>query len=281
LGGAREFRRAARLAEIGATCGFELRVSLAGTSLGSRRVNSPDQKGVAYMAFHSVRGRYFDAAQNRLAPLRERRNERNRQITANAVKETGVSLDFDADVLPLSQYHDGGTVTERHILFALAKKLLPEAGDAEQYKLLGKLKAELIPKIFVPATDELMTIEEAVDFAKGIDAILCYPYLGDVTNSPTGDKKAAKYEDDFLEELITFMRDHGVSGITFMPSRNTPEQLERLMALCDKYGLRQISGEDINSPGQSILCEELKNPRFRHLRDETWKLVEREEGDEL
>ncbi len=38
------------------------------------------------------------------------------------LEPVSLSLDFDVDVLPLSYALQGGTVTERHILFALARK---------------------------------------------------------------------------------------------------------------------------------------------------------------
>ena len=62
-----------------------------------------------------------------------------------------------------------------------------------------------------------------------------------------------------------------------MPSRNTPEQLDRLMRLCEKYGMKQISGEDINQPSQSFICKELADARFAHLVDAAWELVKREQ----
>ena len=81
-------------------------------------------------------------------------------------------------------------------------------------------------------------------------------YLGDVGDSVTGDKRAQKFEDDFLDELVPFLCGAwAIGAITYMPSRNTPAQLKRIRALCDKYGLFQISGEDINSPRQSFVCE--------------------------
>ena len=97
-----------------------------------------------------------------------------------------------------------------------------------------------------------------------------------MADSPTGDKRAEHFEDGYLEELLTYLRDSGVSGITFMPSRNTCEQLERLMELCRHFGFTQISGEDINQPRQSFICRQLADPMFSHLVAETWRLVERE-----
>ena len=41
----------------------------------------------------------------------------------------GLAIDYEADVLPLSQASEGGGVTERHILFALARKIMQAYGQ--------------------------------------------------------------------------------------------------------------------------------------------------------
>ncbi len=276
ISGAKEFRCAAALAGVGATCGVEMRVDWRDTPFADKKTNNPDQSGVSYMTFHSVRERYFEQMREFIAPYREFRNQRNIKMLANIKEVTGISIDFENDVLPLSQYANGGSVTERHLLFALAKKVLPDGSEDEQYKLLGKYKSGLIREVYVNPTDELVPLDTAIDFAGSIDAILCYPYLGDVTNSVTGDKAAAKFEDDYIDELVEFAAKKKVPAITYMPSRNTPEQLDKLMALCERYGLKQISGEDINSPSQSFICKQLAEPKFAHLVDAAWELVNRE-----
>ena len=58
-----------------------------------------------------------------------------------------------------------------------------------------------------------------------------------------------------------------------MPTRNTPEQLKRVMKLCREYGLFEISGEDVNSPRQSFACAALALPEYKHLIDSTWALI--------
>ncbi|MCL2084696.1 MAG: PHP domain-containing protein, partial [Oscillospiraceae bacterium] len=98
-------------------------------------------------------------------------------------------------------------------------------------------------------------------------------YLGDVTSSVTGDKKAQLFEDGYLDELMAILRDIGFRAISYMPSRNTREQLLRLRALCEKHQMLQISGEDINSPGQPFICEAMRAPMFANLRDTTWALI--------
>lgn len=308
IGGGDEFRAAGRIAGIGTTCGMECRVSMAGTPFAARKLNSPDQPGVAYMAIHSVPACNFGKLQQAFAPLRERRNARNRLMVDKIneiVAPAGLMLDFERDVLPLSMFSVGGSVTERHLLAALALRITEAVGmegvpaflcdrlgislSARQrewlgqcdptcfeYDVLGVLKSSLNSRTYIPAGDELMTLPQVVKLAEDVGALLCYAYLGDVADSPTGDKRAERFEDGYLEELLAFLRESGVGGVTFMPSRNTHEQLERLMGLCRRFGFTQISGEDINQPRQSFICRQLAEPMFAHLVDETWRLVERE-----
>ena len=127
IGGAEEFRKAGTIAGIGTTCGMECRVSTEGTSLAGRRLNNPDQEGVAYMAIHSVPCNGFARLQEFFAPLRERRNVRNRKMLEKInglMAPHGILLDFEKDVLSISSFSDGGSVTERHLLYALSKKIV-------------------------------------------------------------------------------------------------------------------------------------------------------------
>lgn len=309
ISGAEEFRMAGKIAGVGTTCGMECRVDFSKTALKGRKLNNPDQSGIAYMAIHSVPATGFERLKKEFAPLLSKRNIRNRKMLDNINKlmsPYGIKLDFENDVIPLSMYGEGGSITERHLLYALSLKIISICGiqncadfvekklniplspkQAEMlanpdnphitYDLLGVLKAQLVEKIYIPATDECLPLNDIVKLADEVGAILCYAYLGDVTDSVTGDKKAAKFEDDFLDELFEVLKNEGVKGITYMPARNTKEQLERLQKLCKKHGMTEISGEDVNSSRQSMICKQLELPQFRHLVDMAWKLVEREE----
>ena len=218
----------------------------------------------------------------------------------------GVTINFDRDVLPLSNYALGGTVTERHLACALARRMLEVIGGGEKlvdlikgemklplsakvegylleegnpyalYDLLGWVKSDLIGRFYVNATDELPDVREALDLCNEIGAISAYAYLGDVASSVTGDKRAQKFEDDYLDELIPYIKELGFKAVTYMPSRNTRAQIERVRALCRKYDLLQISGEDINSPRQPFVCEAQRDPAYRDLVDSTWALIAHE-----
>nr|MDA3821447.1 hypothetical protein [Bacteroidales bacterium] len=133
------------------------------------------------------------------------------------------------------------------------------------------------PRFFIqPAKAECPDVRDVVAFGNSIGAIPAYAYLGDVAQSVTGDKKAEKFEDDFLVELMDLLVDIGYPAITYMPPRNTLEQMKRLQGLTKERNLMEISGVDINSSRQSLNCPELLQPSCRHLVDSAWALVAHE-----
>lgn len=303
VGGCSEFLEAGKILSMPVTVGFECRTSVAGTSLEGRRLNNPDQKSVAYVTLHGIPHQNLARCEAVLQPLREKRNLRNRKMCDNInniVSPYNIHIDFTADVLPLSAALAGGSVTERHLLYALAVKIA-NSGDRETviekistlcqidplekaleklrsapaeyylYDILGILKSHLVSKIYVDAGDELMHINDFVRLANEVGGIAAYAYLGDVSESPTGDKKAQQFEDSYLELLFDQLREIGFHAVTYMPSRNTRAQLERVMDLCTRYGFFQISGEDINSPRQSFLCEAMR--AYPHLIESTYALI--------
>ncbi|MGE4490200.1 MAG: PHP domain-containing protein, partial [Kiritimatiellales bacterium] len=159
----------------------------------------------------------------------------------------------------------------------LKKMLLDVDNPHYAYDLLGVFKSALVPEFFIlSGKDECINVRDAVKFADDIGAIPAYAYLGDVGESPTGDKKAEKFEDDYLDELVPELKKIGFKAITYMPPRNTREQLARLRRLCQENELMEISGVDINSSRQSFNCPILLEPEFCHLADAAWALIAHE-----
>ena len=145
------------------------------------------------------------------------------------------------------------------------------------YDLLGVLKTEFLPGIYIqPDEKECIPAEEVTAFARSIAAIPAYAYLGDVGESPTGDKKAEKFEDDYIDELFAELSRLGYLALTYMPPRNTMAQLQKLRRLASEWGFMEISGVDINSSRQSFNCPEVLRDEFRHLLDTTWALIAHE-----
>lgn len=310
IGAAEEMMDAGRMLGIATTVGYELRVSFLNTPLADRKINNPDSEGIAYICIHGVPRQAIGKVAEFLKPVQQVRGMRNRrQVQAlNAIVGSyGLGLDYDKDVLPLSRIEEGGSVTERHILYAMALKtidlygkgghlvrfltsdlgielsgklrslLLDEQNPHYAYDLLGLYKSNFLPRFFIqPDRSECIDVLEAVHFSKSIGAIAAYAYLGDVTESPTGDKKAEKYEDSFLDELMDLLVDCGFPAVTYMPPRNTQAQMLRVQALAKQRGLMEISGVDINSSRQSMNCPELLQPTARHLVEAAWALVAHE-----
>ena len=306
ISGAREFMMAGEIAGIPTTKGVECRADFSKTFLEGRHINNPDQKSVAYIIIYGVPDHQIDRINAFFAPYREERNKRNRlmvQRLNEILEPVSLSLDFDLDVLPLSCALQGGTVTERHILFALAQKILAKFSKGREvikflqnklkikiskknlayledeknnfyaYDILHVLKGSLVELFYVNATTECPDVKDVLALSDETGSISAYSYLGDVTESVTGDKKAQKFEDDYLELLFDVIKELGFKAVTYAPTRNSITQIKRIQGLCKKYGFFQISGEDINSPRQSFICEILKNPELHNLVDAAWALI--------
>ncbi len=302
LSGVEEFKKACAILGLGSTCGVEVRCKF---DRGFGKINHPDQENCIYMAAHGIPAQNVKEFNEYLEYYRQQRYARDAkmcELITGKFGKFGIELDFDKDVKPLSEAKDGGSVTERHLLYALAVKLDAKFGRTEElinflendlnlkvsdkikgflldqdnehflYDLLGVLKADTA-FFYIDADEEMPLAEDFVKKAKSLGAIPAYAYLGDVGDSVTGDKKAQKFEDDFLPELIREIKAIGIETVAYMPTRNTPAQLQRLAKLCEENGMFEISGEDVNSPRQKFACAALALPEYAHLIDATWALI--------
>ena len=310
IAAAPEMTAATRALGMGSVTGFEIRARFDPDGpLDGRKLNNPDSAGIAYMTVQGVPAPARAAVDAWLAPKRQARLRRTLAMAdeANTVLASLGLEPFDprSDMVAASQYAHGGGITERHLLAAMASALIRGFGRGPAlvaglgtmgvtvpaalagaladpgnphlvFDLLGVLKAEYLDRVYIQPTDELATADEVVAFADSVGAIATYAYLGDVSASPTGDKKAEKFEDDFLDELFEHMESIGLRAVTYMPPRNTPEQLARIHALAAAHGMLEISGVDINQPRQRFTCEELRRPEFVDLNEATWALVAHE-----
>lgn len=306
ISGALEFIEAGRIMDMPTTIGLECRVDFSDTPLEGRRINNPDQKSIAYMALHGIAHSQIDRVKDFFKPYSLERNKRNMLMVDrinDLFKAHGISLSFQDEVIPISNFNEGGSITERHLLFKLSKKLVEKFGRGKElinflshemaitirptqleqledkdnefyeYDLLGLLKSDLTEKIYIDASYECPPVRDIIAFSKEISAISAYPYLGDVGDSVTGDKRTQKFEDDYLDELFKVLKGLDFDAITYMPTRNSKKQLIRLKELCKEYDFFEISGEDINSPRQSFICPALEDTLFHNLFDSTWALI--------
>ena len=311
VGGCFEFIEAGEVLNMATTVGMECRVDMSGTRIENRLINNPDQNGIAYMAVHGIPHTQIDKVAQFIMPYQQERNKRNRLMIDNInalTAEYEIIVDYNKDVLPISMQHDGGSVTERHLLYTLSLKLISSFGKGEKlvnflekklrvcsqgkvrqflldednsfyaYDLLGVLKSDMVEKFYIPATKECPKVWDVINLCRKTGAIPAYAYLGDVGVSVTGDKKTQKFEDDYLELLFEEIKSLGFRAVTYMPSRNTKEQLDRVKKLCDDYGMFQISGEDINSPRQKFICEAMQDEEFKNLTEAAWALIGHEKA---
>lgn len=286
VAGCLEFSRAGKIIGLATTGGMEIRVKMDNTPLAGRKINNPDQDSVVYMALHGIPHSRIENIQSWIRPYAKARNRRNSDMVEKLNKiliPYDISIDFKEDVAPLSMWHEGGSITERHISYALAYKLtekfgkggklvdfykntmklplrakseaflLDEDNPVYEYDLLSAIKSDMIDMFYIPAVDECPDVNEALEVASSNGCISAYAYLGDVGESVTGDKKPQKFEDDYIDELFKVISDLGFNAVTYMPSRNTMKQLNKVKDLCIKHQLFQISGEDINSPRQGFI----------------------------
>jgi hypothetical protein len=276
-----------------------------------RKINNPDSAGLVYMTVQGIPSPAIPRVGDFLNPIRQARLLRTRKMTESAnsvLREAGLpEIDFQRDIINKSQFARGGEITERHLLAAAAEKLIEKYGKGPAineklaacfgvvppvktaqalgdpknphylYDLLGILKSGFLSRIFIqPGDDECLSAKIVTAFADSIGAIPAYAYLGDIEESPTGDKKAEKFEDAYIEELFEELSRLGYRAVTYMPPRNTPEQLRRVQRLCAERGFMEISGVDINSSRQSFNCPEVLREDCRHLLDTTWALIAHE-----
>lgn len=311
LEAASEMTKACEILGLGSVTGFELRVSFKSTSFAEKKINNPDSTGIVYMTIQGVPAQAQERVREFLKPIHQQRKNRNIKMVENLntiLQEYQLpQLDYERDVESLSQAKKGGSITERHILYAFANQLNKEAPNSQElvqlleeklglslsasqkqrlteennphflYDLLGLLKSGFLPKIFIqPDEKECPPVQKVTDFAQSIGGIPAYAYLGDVGESPTGDKKSEQFEDSFLDQLIAQLPQLGFQAVTYMPPRNTLQQLQRLQKLCQQHNLVEISGVDINSSRQDFNCPEINLPEFAGLIDTTWALVAHE-----
>ncbi|MDR3284173.1 MAG: PHP domain-containing protein, partial [Treponema sp.] len=204
---------------------------------GNRKINNPDSEGIAYMTVQGIPRPKIGAVREFLKPIQAQRRLRTQAMTARAnelLVPAGLEpVDFQQDVAGQSKAAEGGEITERHLTAAIADKLILKYGKGAAlaegvktcfaveppaktaalladpanphyaYDLLGLLKSLFLPRVFIqPDETECVPVKIVTDFANSIGAIPAYAYLGDVGESPTGDKKAEQFEDAWLDELF-------------------------------------------------------------------------------
>ena len=115
---------------MGSVTGFEIRARFGeGTPLAQRKLNNPDSVGVAYMTVQGVPAPAREKVAEWLAPKRAARLERTLAMAAARQPDPhrpgpGALRSRRRDMVGISQYANGGGITERHLLAAMASALI-------------------------------------------------------------------------------------------------------------------------------------------------------------
>lgn len=306
MAGAKEFYKACEILGLKPLLGVEATTYISRYKKRDLRINHLYQKDVINLCMTCIPYHSIDFVDEWLKRFRERRNERNRKMVElinKKYRQYGIELDFDRDVLPISRYGEGGAVTEWHLLYALAQKLIEKFGRGQIllrflthelsiiltekmkqnlldvtdnkiyiYDLVNILRAE-VRYFYVDAVDECCSILEFIKVAKDTGSLVCYRYIGDIIQNVMGEYRVEKYEDSFLDELISELKELGVNAVMYEPSRLTDEQLKRIGELCEEHDMIQLSGETIYSVRQGFKNDVLEDERYDYLVNNSWALV--------
>ncbi len=275
LSGVNEFRQACGLLGIECAAGVQLRAKFydgKGVVL-----NNIYEKDVGFVSVRGISPKVIDAFNAELEPLRALRVERDLAMVEKfnrRLSKYGVQIDFEKDVKPLARLKEGGTITERHILYAFAQKLINKFVYADKilsfitddlsikvegeylsalsdtknpyyaYDLVDCLKGE-IGFFYIPDKD-LLSAQKAVELAHKYGALISYCYVGHLRR--VGEQ--AEEGSLSIKELASYLSKLGFDGLEFFPGTVEDCVAEELKAAAEENGLILVGCTDIHSPRQ-------------------------------
>ncbi|MBQ9482024.1 MAG: hypothetical protein IJU84_07675 [Clostridia bacterium] len=284
LSGAAEFVKACNILGMECTVGLQLRARFYEGK--GRWLNSFYEKDVGFVTIRGIPSGEINALDKEIAAVRADRAARDRQMVEkfNArIKKYGISINFDKDVKPLSRYAEGGTITERHILYAFAEKLIQKFGSAEAilsfikdalkiqveeeycialsdirsdyyaYDLVNCLKHE-IRFFYIPA-DDLPSARSVAELAHRHGALACYSYVGETRRVYDGEETVIELEQGYLDELMKDLGETGFDAVEYSPVALTAETAERLTLLAKENGMFTLPSSDVNSPRHRMISD--------------------------
>jgi uncharacterized protein (TIRG00374 family) len=306
LSGAKEFSEACKILDMRCLIGVEVKTYISRNKKRNIRINNINQKDIVNLCMTCIQSQHIDKINNWLKKYRERRDERNKkmlELINKKYKYYGIALDYESDVISLSQHGQDGTVTEWHLVYALAQKLIERFGRGQIllrfltselmipltekmrqnlldvtdnkiyiYDLANILRSE-IKNFYIDAEEECCSILEFIKIAKDTGAVVVYPYVGDIIQYVMGEYRVEKFEDSYLEELISELKELGVHAVSYEPSRLTDEQVKRISEICEKYAMLQLSGETIYSVRQKFSSDILSDAKYAVLVNNAWALA--------
>jgi hypothetical protein len=251
----------------------------------TRVINSPGEPGISYhMGVGFTSSTVTGWAGEFLAEMRTRADQRNRALVDRVnAHTTPVTLDYDADVVPLVPK---GNATERHLCEAFARKAAEHFDSAQGLidywsdklglsveelealdlptgaKLQGQIRAKTMKRGGVgyvqPGEGAFPTMADMNRFVLDAGAIPTLTWLNGLSDG-----------EGAVDELIQTCVDHGAAAVNIIPDRNftygvKDEKLANLHDMVkrsDELYLPVIVGTEMNSPGlrfvDDFACEEM------------------------
>ena len=281
LAGAEEFARACSILGVESTCGVQLFGRF--YSGANRWLNNFYERDIGCVTLRGVPSCEIESLHKELEPTRVKRAERDKKMVEKLnlrLKKHGLDINFDKDVKARSYYKNGGTITERHILFALAGKLVEKFGDAG--KILDFLKNDFNVKVdeaYLPALsdinnpyytydlvdclkheinffyipmDDVMGAPALVDLAHRHGALITYDYVGEVRRNYGGQQEVITLENEFTEQLFKDLGTMGFDAVEYDPVAIPEEDAKNLRELAGENGMFTLPHSDFNSPRQKF-----------------------------
>lgn len=283
LAGAKEFIRACKILQRAYSIGFECRV----------RLNYGGEDIFAHVTACGLPDASVKSASGYLEGLRRYREAGMLKLTENfnqKFKAEGIYIDFENDVLPVTLRSKGGSVTERHILFVLAKKLIEKYSKGEkiveflqkngyqtdemqraflsdesnpfyEYDLLVALKGR-VKSFYNPQKGECEDIERLVSVVKALGGFVAYQCTDSL-----------KFDGENLDGFIEYLKSVGVSAVAYSPSKTDAGEIESIQEVCSRHELLEIDGDTINAPRQKFGGQLSDSPRLSKLAESSWAII--------
>ena len=304
LGGLAEFCQASGILGLTPLCGVRVRVRPPASLCRNQRYNDPLQKDHLRLNLFAIPEAQIPALQEALdarRPAALRRIEDMTQVLNGRLEPLGLRLNFEEQVLP--KVPEGGALSERHILAALAEVLIERYSKGPT--LISRLQTDfeltlpkelsdsllkvtdnpryfddlvlaltpLIRTFYIDAQGECFTLHDLSLLASDTGALLVYPYYGDVEKQQGDKVYTEKFEDEVLPELLDALCAQGLQAVSYNPFRLKPEQLENIQKLCAERDLLELPSGVILSRHQSFVGPELPADKYPKLNENIWAAV--------
>ena len=290
--GCREFWDACRLFGIVPTLGFEMRMNWRETETKKGLYFDLENESVCRFAIHGISISKLLEYEKFLYRIRQERWLRNIKMTDRIHKILsiyGMYLDFEQDIVPFSKWIARGNITEKHLLYAAAKKIREkyktgteilsflcrgigaDLSNLERKKVLNEENPFYLYDITDILEKSLLKhIYEPVSMYEVPSAKKMIPYLIKRGGIPS---YIFEGEKNVLHEMIDSLVKHGMQTISYVPHCGDVSYMWIVQTLCQKYSLIGIAENIIDHP-QQLFCEIEHDQKVRVDMDKIiWAIV--------